>query len=386
MIGWLVIGGGAILTPISVISCLMVLAPHHGDWAGTVMDWLIVVAAPPASLVAGIGLLRRHRWARVYLLLLFGMILVINCVGILRGPTPTSQHTSPSGLSTTVLGSESHGSLFAMGLSALGIVVLLAPKVGAEFRATRSTRSTPLGIIEATTRHQIPGGDDAMSPPLNRSGTPDPRAAGGYSGDAGWRVGHRGRDQMYYEEFLNERWQRIEIDGEMLMGRAHHVIYFASAEGWQSYPGWAQHRRDEIIARLKSKFRPPDYEYFGEDPATSPGAFQHRGPLPPIRSQPLPPQLIALIPRAREFRSALILLLTAAALLCVTGAMIWRVGNGLDRGEIPLPTKTTSQARTISRQQEPALFFVSVGIYSVLGLGTLGLAVWGLKVAFQPRR
>ena len=68
---------------------------------------------------------------------------------------------------------------------------------------------------------------------------------------------------MYYEEFRDGSWQRIAISGEMLCGRAHHVIYFDSPELWQSYPEWARHRRDEIIARIKSDFREPDYEYFG---------------------------------------------------------------------------------------------------------------------------
>lgn len=79
----------------------------------------------------------------------------------------------------------------------------------------------------------------------------------------GWRVGHRGRDVMYYEEFHDGQWRQIDLDGEMLVGRAHHVIYFASPEQWQHYPEWARDRRDEIIARIKSDFREPDYEYEG---------------------------------------------------------------------------------------------------------------------------
>ena len=67
---------------------------------------------------------------------------------------------------------------------------------------------------------------------------------------------------MYYEEFSGGAWRRIEVDGEMLCGRAHHVIYFATVEDWLRYPDWASGRRDEIIARIKSKFAPPDYEYF----------------------------------------------------------------------------------------------------------------------------
>lgn len=79
-----------------------------------------------------------------------------------------------------------------------------------------------------------------------------------------WRVGHSGRDMMYYEEARGGRWERIEISGEMLMGPAHHVIYFDSSEAWEKrVPEWARGRRTEIIARIKSAFRPPDYEYHG---------------------------------------------------------------------------------------------------------------------------
>ncbi len=62
---------------------------------------------------------------------------------------------------------------------------------------------------------------------------------------------------MYYEEFSNGAWHRIEIDGEMLVGKAHHVIYFGSLK----FPDWARERHDEIIARIKSEFHPPEYEY-----------------------------------------------------------------------------------------------------------------------------
>ncbi len=79
-----------------------------------------------------------------------------------------------------------------------------------------------------------------------------------------WRVGHVGRDGMFYEEYREGRWERLEISGEMLMGPAHHVIYFDSPAEWvKRRPEWARNRRDEIIARIKSAFRPPDYEYYG---------------------------------------------------------------------------------------------------------------------------
>jgi hypothetical protein len=72
-----------------------------------------------------------------------------------------------------------------------------------------------------------------------------------------WRVGHVGRDAMYYEELRNGTWDRIDIDGEMLVGKAHHIIYFASTK----FPDWAFGRREEIVERIKSEFRPPEYEY-----------------------------------------------------------------------------------------------------------------------------
>jgi hypothetical protein len=82
-------------------------------------------------------------------------------------------------------------------------------------------------------------------------------------GKRGWHVGHHGRDQMYYEEFVDGTSRRIPISGEMLVGRPHHVIYFASSEEWREYPEWARDRRDEIIGRIKSELREPDYEYNG---------------------------------------------------------------------------------------------------------------------------
>lgn len=102
-----------------------------------------------------------------------------------------------------------------------------------------------------------------------------------------WRVGHTGRDMMYYEELLDGEWQRIEVQGEMLMGRAHHVIYFASPDEWLRYPAWAHDRRDAIIARIKSEFREPDYEYDGGDVTDAP---RSQAPSPFADSTPYRPR------------------------------------------------------------------------------------------------
>lgn len=80
---------------------------------------------------------------------------------------------------------------------------------------------------------------------------------------ATWRVGHVGRDGMFYEEFIEGEWLRLPLDGEMLVGPAHHVIYFPSEQAWERGPQWARGRRMEIISRIKSELRPPSYEYHG---------------------------------------------------------------------------------------------------------------------------
>jgi hypothetical protein len=71
----------------------------------------------------------------------------------------------------------------------------------------------------------------------------------------GWRVGHQGRDSLYYDELRDGRWRRIEIGGEMELQT--HVIYLRSLQ----LPDWAADRRVEIISRIKEDLRPPAYEY-----------------------------------------------------------------------------------------------------------------------------
>ena len=47
----------------------------------------------------------------------------------------------------------------------------------------------------------------------------------------------------------------------MLDGELHHVIYLPSNNEWETFPEWARGRRCEIVARIKSVFTPPGYEY-----------------------------------------------------------------------------------------------------------------------------
>jgi len=148
--------------------------------------------------------------------------------------------------------------------------------------------------------------------------------------ERGWRVGHQGRDQMYYEEQIAGEWLRLVVDGEMLTGRAHHVIYFKSVADWQHYPPWAQGRRDEIIGRIKQEFREPDYEYYDGGPWHAPAAS----------APDAPPHVAPSGPRGRQ-QGMGALLLASVLLLALGGALLWlaisgyavvRLDNGLATG------------------------------------------------------
>jgi len=327
---WLVIITGAALSIISVISFLMLLARSYGTNTGGVLDWLVVLAGPPVTFVAGIGLLLRRRWAWFCTVGILSAVLAWQGYQI-ANPPPSEDITyiSSSGVKTTVLGSGPVHSVPLIGVCAGMLAVLLSPRARREFSRSRMER---------------------QAPPMAPSAT---RAVSAHD----WRVGHTGRDMMYYEERRSGGWQRISIDGEMLMGRAHHVIYFASPERWQSYPEWARHRRDEIMERIKSEFREPDYEY------TDGGTTGVMTSASCAAAQRMPPS---------QLRA---LLLTLAILLGITAFMAWLVHGGLQKNETWWPAKRASQQRIVSRAQEPAMFWTSIGTYAAIGLGTLGLAL-----------
>lgn len=83
-------------------------------------------------------------------------------------------------------------------------------------------------------------------------------------------MGHLGRDELFYDEMIEGRWERIIIGGEMLCGgSSKHVVYFPSAEEWRKFPDWTHGRQEEITCRLKQGFVTPRYEYMEGDSSAS---------------------------------------------------------------------------------------------------------------------
>lgn len=314
----------------------------YGTKNAKAIDALITIAGPPLTFIAGIGLLRRKRVAWFTLVAILIAILGWQASEVFN-PPPAAGTTfiDANGVPTTIMGGGPTYSMPVIAVCIAALAILFSPKSRAEFAAAQVRHDPPAFLPRAE-----------RSPAATRDTTP------------AWRVGHRGRDQMFYEEQRDGQWQGIVVDGEMLMGRPHHVIYFASAETWQRYPEWARQRRDEIIARIKNEFREPDYEYADGGTASS---VAMPAPLTPVSHGPAQPKAMT----SSEFRALLAFL---AIFLGIASGMAWLVVSGLQRDETFRPAKRASQQRAVSREKEPAMFWTSIGVYSGIGLGSLWLA------------
>ena len=313
---------GALATPISVVSLLMIAVGADGTATVDPLGFLTVVVAPPATAAAGLGLLWRQRWAAAIAALLLAAVMVSALWRLFEAPVPQHTIIGADGVPTTVLASQPPDALamlLVVGVCAAALAALLWRRGEFAARPRRADR------------------------------------------DRGWRVGHRGRDMLYYEEWRDGAWRRLEISGELLTGPAHHAIYFDSPQRWQTYPEWARQRRDEIIARITSELRPPDYEY-GEPAA--------RVSLPP-RPAPRP----ATAPR----QEVAALRVAVALLLVLSGALLWMAGSGLVDGATIFPSTLASHRRPVLVDQEPLTFAISISLYGAAGVAALGLAAWLLR-------
>lgn len=340
---------GLIGLPISVISVMMLLAKSHGTANAGFWDSCVVVLGPLVLVVTGWGLFKRWRWALFVTIGLLVLTVMDRGWAIMKGPRETKVYTTESGVQVTEMGSEVSPFALPVAVVCAGLVgYLISGRVRAEF-AVSGPPALPTVVPSRVESPAVTDAEDAR----------------------GWRVGHQGRDQMFYEEKVGGLWQRLEIDGEMLMGRAHHVIYFASPEVWRSYPEWARERREEIVARVKSVFREPDYEYQVWGDAS--------GPVVAGRS-------VMEAHRAKEkvtWQQGVAMAALFLILIGVSGGMGWLVKRGLDRGETVLPSKHASQRRVLKREEETVSFWAALGVYGLVGLGSGLWAGWFVREAWR---
>ncbi len=377
VLAWLTMAGGALLLPISVISLLMVLAGSHGTQNASLLGGLLVIGGPPAAVATGFGLLQRQRWAYAAVVAMLVLWAASNLVSILRGPTPERTDIAPSGVKTTVL---------ASGVDYPWHVLMIAVSVGVLVKLSTPSVRAELGVSRPAGAASRPESAESMAgsgPAILE--VPDELVATDATRDRsrGWRVGHQGRDSMYYEEWHDGAWQRLPISGEMLMGRAHHVIYFASPEAWQQYPEWARHRRDEIIARIESELRAPDYEYDGDVASTTPARSSRSAAAPAALAPPASARTKQSAATPAQMR---MLWLAITLVLGLAAGAGWLVTRGLTRGDIWIPAKQAPRQRHVYRAEEPGIFWLSLGVYSVIAAGAAGLGVWGIREGLRLRR
>jgi hypothetical protein len=72
----------------------------------------------------------------------------------------------------------------------------------------------------------------------------------------GWRFSP-GRDEIFYHEKVNGEWKEIRI----YVGVSEDLKYSIIDLSGIQFPAWALNHKDEIIARIKSEYSPPQYEY-----------------------------------------------------------------------------------------------------------------------------
>lgn len=328
LVGVCAILAGGVGSLFSTFAFLMAVGKPYANSSSDPLGIFLIFILPPGTLFAGFGLLLRQRWARWWMILLMSGLIALGVKGLVAPPHDNPAYAPRPGPAAE----EMKKAVFLQ--SSLCIAV-----GGLVF----------LGLISPPVRREFSRGD------------PDSTHVSAES----WRVGHRGRDLMFYEELHDGDWRRIEIDGEMLTGRAHHVIYFACPEVWLQYPDWARHRRDEIMARVKSRFAAPDYEY------------QESGTIPrTVAPHPNPP--------ATHSKAEGRTLPAFFTLFLLASAAFWFAMEGMKTGETRLPARISGNHR-VTRAEKPVLYWTGIGLMGSAGTVCAVGAFW-LALAAMRRR
>ena len=106
VLAWCTVVLSAAACLVSLAALLMLLAGSHGTGHATLLGGFVVIGVPPITLVAGVGLLRRWRWAYGYVLVLLASVAIWNLVQMLRGPTELSANTTYSAFGSDWRGSQ----------------------------------------------------------------------------------------------------------------------------------------------------------------------------------------------------------------------------------------------------------------------------------------
>ncbi|MCC6424752.1 MAG: hypothetical protein IT447_14855 [Phycisphaerales bacterium] len=260
LLAWAIMVISALLVPISVITLLMILAGSHGTSTFDPVGFVIIVIAPSATVIAGIGMLCRRNWGRFSIIGLFVILIAYNGRWLIAANPETTTYTSSTGVKTTIESSYSN-----KGYNLLFLVVgslLLA------------------GLCRRSVR------DEFKSSPI-----PPP-----------------------------------------ITNRAMAIPYVSSSGN---------------VGLVSAK----------------------------TESHPVHPS---------PARQRLILWMVIILFLSISGGMTWLVTSGIRSGSTILPSKQSTLRRTIHRQDEPATYWLSIGIYAAAGIASLATALWLIHQSSRP--
>lgn len=334
LVGIIAILIGGLASVFSLFALLMTIGKPYARADTELSVIFLIFILPPGTLLAGLGLLLRHRWARMWMILLMASLITIGAKGLI----PSSEKERSSKYDYHSVSDEARTSRYLWSCASIAIGTL-----------------TLIGLFSKPVQNEFLKKSKTTPPPMPQE-LPDAHISGNES--QGWRVGHRGRDMMFYEELHDGKWQRIDIDGEMLMGQAHHVIYFRNADDWKKYPEWSHERRDEIIARIKSQFRESDYEYY------------HGGTTSVLPNIPAPTPTIH-TPKKEKGS----ILMPLAFLLLIAGGAFWFAFEGIQSGEVKSIAKY-QQSRKYSRTEEPGLYWTCISALGAVGTTCTAFAAY----------
>lgn len=127
---------GLLLTPISFITLLMLIAGSPGTQSAEFFEGSAIVFGPLFTAVSGVGLWFRKRWAWACTVAILVIALVVDVRTLVRGPQPEQVYVSPSGTRTTISATGT-GNALPSALVCSALLVLLA------FRLQRGEFSPP---------------------------------------------------------------------------------------------------------------------------------------------------------------------------------------------------------------------------------------------------
>ncbi len=134
LLGILAILIGAPASLFSAFALMMAIGKPYANASTTLLDIFLLFILPPVTLLAGIGLLFRHRWARWWMILLATGLLGVGIKGVIS-PAPVEELFTPVA-PVYAIPSAIVGGLLLLGLS--------TPRVRREFQPSSQAHPPPV--------------------------------------------------------------------------------------------------------------------------------------------------------------------------------------------------------------------------------------------------